>query len=73
MLVLGAVGLEVVIGPEVSVDFSRREQKDLVGRRRWRAAAAAALVVGHLRDGLHLGLEFGGQKRPEVSGIETVA
>ena len=73
ILVLGAVGLEVAIGPEVSVDFSRREQKDLVGRRRWCAGAAADVVIGHLRDGLDLGLELRGQKRPEVSDIETVA
>lgn len=53
MLVLGAVGLEV------TVDFGRREQEDLVGRGRG-GAHAAALVIGHLRDGLRLGLELGG-------------
>lgn len=67
VLVLAAIGLEVTI------DFRRREQEDLVGRGRGGAGAAAALVIGHLRDGLHLGLELGGQKRPEVAGAEAAA
>ena len=36
-------------------------------------ALAATLVIGHLRDGLRLGLELGGQKRPEVAGVEAAA
>lgn len=67
VLVLGAVRLEVTL------DFSHREQEDLVSRGRGGACLAAAQVVGHLRDGLHLGLEFARQKRPEVAGIEAAA
>lgn len=67
VLVLGAVRLEV------TVDFGHRKQKELIGRGRGGAGTAAALVIGHLRDGLRLGLEFARQKRPEVAGIEEAA
>lgn len=67
VLVLGAIGLHI------PVDLGRREQEHLVGRGRGGAGAAAALVIDHLRDGLHLGLELGGQERPEVAGVEAAA
>lgn len=38
-----------------------------------RAGGTAALVVGHLLDRLHLGLEPAGQERPEVTAVEAAA
>ena len=67
VLILGAIMVEV------TVDFSRREQEHLVRRGRGGARLATALVVGHLRDGLHLGLELRRQERPEVISVETTA
>lgn len=66
-LVLGAIGLHV------PVNLGRREQENLVGRGRRRAGGTAALVVGHLLDRLHLGLEPAGQERPEVAAVEAAA
>lgn len=67
VLVLGTIGVEV------APDFGRREQEDLVGRGRRRSGGTAALVVGHLLDRLHLGLELGRQERPEITAVEAAA
>ena len=74
VLVLSAVRLGGTV-VDITVDFGPREQEDLVGRGRGGArgvaSGAAALVIGHLRDGLRLRLELGGQERPEVTDVET--
>lgn len=71
ILVLGA------IGGEIPVDFSAREQEDFVGRSRGGAGAGAGvavtLVIGLLRNGLHLGPKIGRHEAPKVTGIETTA
>ena len=65
--ILVLVPLGELLGVKVSVDFGHREQEDLVGR----VQGLAVLGVGLFRDGLHLGLELGGQEYPEVTGIEA--